>query len=296
MGFLLTWGFVMSNLIQNSNLFQDHVFSDADYAMWKKIFIKQIVNLQDKAHPIFLSNYKRLKLSANEIPKLGDLNAILLATTGWQVVPVDGLIGNEQYFHLLSKRIFPVAMIMRTSNEELLSKDPDIFHEIFGHCTMLMSSDYADFMQEFAKFALTVKTIDRPIIARLLWFTTETGLIKTESGLKIFGGSLLSSYAESIYCLTSKVPILTPFNLIDIFREPYRADILQKKYFILNDMRQLYCLLNKVNVLLRAVGAARALGENPPLFPVTFDKYSNVGHCYSLKKTVPVILQCGHSS
>ena len=275
----------MANLIQNFNSFPDNVFSEGDYAMWEELFIKQIKNLQDKAHPIFFSNYNRLKLSANEIPKLIDLNASLLAATGWEVVPVNGLIESKQYFHLLSKRLFPVAMIMRTKDQNLLSKDPDFFHEIFGHCTMLMSSDYADFMQEFAIFALTVKTIDHPIIARLLWFTTETGLIKTKSGIKIFGSSILSSYEESIYCLTSKVPILTPFNLVDIFREPYRADILQKKYFLLNDTRQLYCLLDNINILLRAVAIARELGEKPPLFPITFDKYSNIGHCYSLKKT-----------
>ncbi|MDF1758085.1 MAG: phenylalanine 4-monooxygenase [Legionellaceae bacterium] len=274
----------MANLSQNFNFIQESAFSDEDYQVWKEVFNKQSKNLQNKACPVFLSNCKRLHLSGNCIPTLESLNKTISASTGWHVMPVDGLINNEEYFHLLSNKIFPIAMSMRSKREELISKDPDIFHEIFGHCTMLMSSDYANFMQEFAKLSLTIKEVDRPIIARLLWFTTETGLIKTKSGTKIFGSSLLSSYKESIYCLNSNEPIIKPFELVDVFREPYRADILQKVYFILNNTNQLYNLLDNTDKILSSIATARELGERPALFPITNDKYSNIGHCHSLRK------------
>ena len=279
----------MSNLMQNLDVEQNldslkrYEFSATEKKLWKEIFTKQIDNLQDKAAPFFFDNCKRLKLSSDEIPNITDLNDILSTNTGWRVAPVSGLTEYDYYFHLLSNRIFPIAMHIRSTDEAHLSKDPDIFHEVFGHCTMLLSSDYADFMQEFAKLALTVCESDRPIIARLLWFTTETGLIETKEGLRIFGSSLLSSYAESIYSLTSNEPIIKSFDLIEVFREPYRADILQKVYFVLNNTEQCYSLLNQVNVIMEAISIAKELGEYSPRFPVTFDKYSNVGHCNSRK-------------
>lgn len=276
----------MSILLQNDAFNEECNFSIYENEMWKKLFTKQVKNIQDKAYPEFLHNLNLLDLKANRIPNIKEINSKLFAATGWQVVPVKGLLDHELYFELLSNRKFPIAMMMRTNDEENLSKDPDIFHEVFGHCTMLISREYADFMYEFATFSKSVKVSDRPIFARLIWFTTETGLIHTENGLKIFGSSILSSYDESIYCLTSPIPTHKPFNLIDIYREPYRADILQTTYYLLENTNQLYSVLDNINELYNALQIARLLGEHPPKFTVTNDKYINIGHCNPLTTTL----------
>jgi phenylalanine-4-hydroxylase len=273
----------MSNMLQNDSVTEERSFSSDAHLMWQKLFSKQITNLKDKAFPTYLINLEKLGLLHERIPTIEELN-IRLSATGWQVIPVTGLIQYELYFELLANRKFPIAMIMRLDNEENLCKDPDVFHEIFGHCTMLITPEYANFMQEFAKFALTIKKTDRPIFARLIWFTTETGLINTEHGLRIFGSSILSSYTESIYCLESHEPIRKPFNIVNIFREPYRADILQKTYYILENTNQVYGLLNNTNELYEAVKIARELGEFIPRFPITHDKYSNIGHCHHINE------------
>lgn len=273
----------MSNLLQNSPIELDK-FSIKDHSMWQKLFSKQVSNLHDKAFRPFLDNLERLELTEDHIPSLEVLNHKLLVISGWQTIPVSGLIEHELYFQLLASKKFPVAMIMRDNDEENLSKDPDIFHEIFGHCTMLLTPEYAHFMSEFSRFLLAVRKIDRPLFARLLWFTTETGLINTPEGLRIFGSSILSSYTESTYSLQSTEPTRKPFELVEMFREPYRADILQKTYFILEDPKQLYSLLDDTDKLYKVVNQARLLGEHTPRFPITNDKYSNIGHCFSTEK------------
>lgn len=275
----------MSNMLQNNHLTEERLFTVNEHKMWQKLFEKQTSNLKNKACTIFLKNLIKMELSPVKIPTIREINIKLMSVSGWQVIPVTGLIEYELYFELLANRKFPIAMIIRQDNEENLSKDPDIFHEIFGHCTMLFSFDYAEFMQEFAKFILKVRTIDRPIFSRLIWFTTETGLIKDLDGLKIFGSSILSSFDESIYCLKSIEPIRKTFNLLDIFREPYRADILQKTYYILDSSQQLYRLLDNTQQLLELVDEARNLGEFTPNFPIIYNKYANIGHCYPIKKT-----------
>lgn len=267
-------------MIQNQFITQKENFSNSEDMVWKKLYSKQILNLQNKAFPTFLENIKSFKLPINKVPLLSDVSDILRAATGWQVAPVSGLLDYDTYFTLLSKKKFPSTTFIRAQHEENLSKDPDIFHEIFGHCTMLLSHEYADFMAEYAKFALTVANKNRPLFARLIWFTTETGLIQIDNQLKIYGSSILSSYDESTYCLQKSGPIHKPFNIESIFREPFRADLLQRVYYVINDINQVYSLINNTSLLYKILYNARQLGEFAALFPIEQNKYSNIGHCY----------------
>lgn len=260
----------------------EFIFTPKDDAMWSKLYKKQSTQLQNIATKTFLKKLEQFNLPTNRVPTLNEISERLLSATGWQVRPVKGLIGYNTYFSLLKRRQFPVAMFMRTENEENLSKDPDLFHEVFGHCTMLMFQPYADFMQSFAEFALSVLPDDQPLFSRLIWFTTETGLIRSEGEIKVFGSSVLSSYDEARYAVYHASPIRKPFDIVNIFREPYRADILQKVYYILDHPNQLYSLLNDTSALYEALEIARSLGEFEPLFEVSNDKYSNVGHCYPI--------------
>ncbi len=280
----------MSNLLQNDFSHNNITFTKDEHAMWKRLFTKQMINLKDKAYPVFFSNMEKFCLSSEKIPSLKEISERLYSASGWKVVPVQGLIDFEHYFHLLSQKKFPSTMFIRTINEENLAKDPDIFHEVFGHCTMLMSQDYADFMQEYARFALTVKECDRPLFARLIWFTTETGLINTANGVKIFGSSVISSYSESIYCFEKDGPIIKPFNIVHIFQEPYRADLLQKVYYTLDSSKQIFNVLNNIPELYSALKEARQLGEFQPLFPVEHNKYTNIGHCIPLQEIAEYVV------
>lgn len=253
-------------------------YTKKDHQMWQTLLEKQTINLQDKVNPVFLHNWRKFNLPSQRIPLLNEISERLYAATKWKVEPVLGLIGYETYFSLLKNRRFPVADFIREESELELSKDPDIFHEVFGHCTMLLSQDYADFMSEFGKFALTISSEDRPMFARLIWFTTETGLIQYERQIKIYGSSIISSYKESLYCLQNQV-IHKPFDVISIFREPYRADILQNVYYVLEQAQQIYNLLADTSYLFKLLKKARLLGEHPALFPVVKSKYCNAGHC-----------------
>ena len=273
----------MSVLLQNSEMdCQEATFSPEDHAMWQKLYRKQSLRLNNLATPAFFSNLQQFNLPQNRVPTLSEISERLFEATGWQVTPVTGLLDYNSYFFLLQKRLFPTAMFMRKISEENLCKDPDLFHEVFGHCTMLLSKNYADFMQKFAEFALGVKTEDRLLFARLIWFGTETALIKLENKLHIFGSSILSSYEESDYAINEPNVIRKPFDIINIFREPYRADILQKVYYVLENEQQLYQLINDIPALYRALDTARQLGEAKVLFEKSDDKYSNIGQCKQL--------------
>ncbi len=260
----------------------NHLYTADDHSMWKMLYNNQVKNLQNRVNPEFLKNLEQFNLPTESIPNIADISEKLYAVNAWSVEPVAGLIGYEEYFTLLKQRKFPVAEFIRTQSEKDLSKDPDIFHEIFGHCTMLMSESYADFMAEYGKFALTIPALDRPMFARLIWFTAETGLININNKVKIYGSSILSSYKEACYCLDDNTVVQKPFDVISIFREPYRADILQKVYYVLENENQMYDLLSNTAHLFKLLKKARNLGEFKALFPVIKNKYANIGYCTPL--------------
>jgi phenylalanine-4-hydroxylase len=64
----------------------------------------------------------------------------------------------------------------------------------------------------------------------------------------------------------SAAAIRKPFDLIEVLRTPYRIDIHQPIYYVLESMEQLLELSKQD--LFTAIEQARALGLHAPLYPV----------------------------
>ncbi len=131
---------------------------------------------------------------------------------------------------------------------------------------MLAHPIYADFMQEYGKIALKASEQDRAYLARFYWFTVEFGLIKTPLGIRAYGGGILSSINETVYSVESDKPQRKPFDPLTVLRTPYRIDMLQTVYFVIDSYQQLYDFL-KLD-LDKLLDEARRLGEFAPTFPV----------------------------
>lgn len=218
--------------------------------MWNSLYDSQIMNLQNKACNQFLINFKRLNLLPDRIPSLIDLYVKFKNLTGWKIFPVNGLVESTEYFKLLSNKTFPISTKIRSAKNRVISAEPDIFHDIFGHCTMLICQDYANFLCEFAKFYLQRNRLEKKLLINLIWFTTETGLCKDRSNLKVFGSSILSSYLESNHCLDSSVVQHKPFCIQSIFKESYSIDKMQNTYYYLQGPEQLYSIIRNTSYLI----------------------------------------------
>lgn len=241
-------------------------YSSEENHVWSLLFSRQEKLLPGRACDEYLDGLTKLKLSADRIPQLPDVNRMLSALTGWEVVPVAALISARAFFELLATRRFPAATFIRTEEELDYVQEPDIFHELFGHCPMLTNPVYADFVQTYAQRVLTFPESDWPLLQRLFWFTVEFGLIDTADGLRIYGGGILSSVSETVYSVESNIPMRVLFDPLVAFRTPYRIDRLQLVYFVIRDYREFYdfVTLNITELLQQA----RILGEFPPFFPV----------------------------
>ena len=237
-------------------------------AIWHELYKRQIKIIENRACNEYIEGLKKLNLPVNRVPQCTEVSAALTRETGWAVAPVSALIPFDEFFQLLANRQFPAASFVRSREELDYLKEPDIFHEVFGHCPMLTDPVYADFVHTYGKIGLKASNADRVLIARLFWFTIEFGLINTKAGLRIYGAGILSSKEETIYALESPFPQRKPFDALDALRTPYRYDIKQPVYFVMNDYDSLYNL-SKTDII-ALINRSRELGEYPmPSSPMT---------------------------
>lgn len=239
-------------------------YTPEENAVWTQLITRQREIVKNRACEDYLRGLEILQLPEDHVPQCHEISKRLTAASGWTVVPVPALISANEFFTLLSERKFPAASFIRIPEELDYLEEPDIFHELFGHCPMLTNPVYADFMQHYGQLALNAPEADRDLLARLYWFTVEFGLINTEHGLRIYGGGILSSKNETIYAVESAKPTRLPFTGLDALRTPYRIDIMQPVYFVINDFAELYNLLKKD--IHQTIVQAKSLGEFPPHF------------------------------
>lgn len=240
-----------------------------EHHIWYKLYTQQKALLPGRACQEYLNGIDMLGLPKDQIPQLPDVNRVLEATTGWRTEAVPALISFDKFFALLASKRFPVATFIRREEELEYLQEPDIFHEIFGHCPLLTHPSFAHFTHKYGQLGAQASKEDRVFLARLYWFTVEFGLLRTNGvdskGVSIYGGGILSSPGETHYALESAEPEHREFDLVDVLRTPYRIDIMQPIYYVLNSIEQLFEIAD--SDIPGAIAQAKRLGLFEPRFP-----------------------------
>jgi len=215
-------------------------FSADEHAMWDRLFARQSAMLPGRAADAFLRGLDVLKLSRPGIPDYRELNARLTAATGWEVVAVPGLVPDDVFFEHLANRRFPAGNFIRRPDQLDYLKEPDVFHDVFGHVPMLADPVFADYMVAYGKGGLRSLGFGAlHKLARLYWYTVEFGLIEEAGGLRIYGAGIVSSYGESVFALDDPSPNRIGFDLLRIMRTDYRIDDYQQNYFVIPSLEHL---------------------------------------------------------
>ena len=217
-------------------------YSETDHAVWAQLFERQQQVLQGRASDEFLRNQRAMGMSPDRIPRFDDLNRVLRAETGWELVGVEGLLPELTFFDHLANRRFPVTWWIRKPEQMDYLSEPDLFHDLFGHVPLLMNPVFADYMAAYGRGGVKAHGIGPEALVnltRLYWYTVEFGLIRQPDGLRIYGSGIVSSKGESIHCLESPAPNRIGFDLERIMRTRYRIDTFQKTYFVIDSYEQL---------------------------------------------------------
>ncbi len=216
-------------------------YTKEQHSLWRRLYARQFELVRGYAFDEYLGYLGNLDMSQS-IPDFADISTRLRSSTGWEIVAVPGLIPDLAFFNLLADRRFPTTVWLRKPEEFDYIVEPDIFHDCFGHVPLLFSQHYADYLQAYGIGALKAAKLGPEalvMIGRLFWFTVEFGLIRTPSGIRVFGAGILSSSGEIVHSIDSPEPRRLPFDLERIMRTDYHIDRYQDPYFVIESFEKL---------------------------------------------------------
>lgn len=242
-----------------------HIAYTADEdSVWRDLVARQLPNVRAHCARPYLDGLDLLSLPQARVPQCDEVSRALLPLTGWRVAPVPALIGFGRFFSMLAQRCFPAASFIRSRTDFDYIEEPDIFHEIFGHAPLLTDPRFAAFSQAIGQTGLRCAKEDYAWLIRLYWFSIEFGMTREGGQLKALGSGLASSPTELLWSVGSG-PEHRPFDVIDILCTPYRIDIHQPVYFVLDSLDDLFAAADRD--LLADIATARRLGLHQPKFP-----------------------------
>ncbi len=226
-------------------------YTDEDREVWKLLYERQIVNLPGAASRAYLEGIDKIGFEAEKIPKFEEMNEVLRQLTGWEVAVVPGLIPEKDFFELMAEKKFPASTWLRKLSELDYLEEPDMFHDVFGHVPLLTNQSFVDFLQSLSKIAL--RYINNPyaieLISRLYWFSVEFGLIHENGEMRIYGAGILSSAGETKYSLEGTA-LYFEYDVRQMLLTPFRKDVFQDRYFIINSYEQLYNSVDDIDEIL----------------------------------------------
>jgi phenylalanine-4-hydroxylase len=247
-----------------SNAVTSSPYTADECLTWRILFDRQTALLYRRAPAAFFEGLRALGLSREAPPDLLVLSKRLQSLTGWSLVPARGRISDETYLEMLADRKLPVATWLRARRDTEFLPGPDLFHDVFGHLPLLAAEPtYAAFLAQVGQLARQQHVLGSraaPWLTRLLWHTTEFGLLTGADGRRVvIGAGLLSSAAELHFALASDTEELTPrrldFSVPDILASPVVRAEFQPKYFELSGWEQLLTGFAEVATRLSAPGS-----------------------------------------
>jgi phenylalanine-4-hydroxylase len=243
------------------------LYSDENHEAWRKLFARMHAKWLKYANKYFLEGIASLSLDPHQVPRLGDVNRFLEPLTHFKAKPVSGYVPAFMFFDCLRNREFPTTITIRRSDQLDYLPEPDIFHDIAGHVPMHTDPAFADALVRFGDCAHTAADLVADIsdpderirrltsiitaMARFFWFTIEFGLMNSDSGLKVYGSGLLSSFGEIEHCIESPEVQRYPIQLEWVINQSFEIDHYQPLLFYVESFDHLFQLVDELESWMR---------------------------------------------
>eukprot|EP00357_Protocruzia_adherens_P018356 CAMPEP_0115016396 /NCGR_PEP_ID=MMETSP0216-20121206/27413_1 /TAXON_ID=223996 /ORGANISM="Protocruzia adherens, Strain Boccale" /LENGTH=436 /DNA_ID=CAMNT_0002386847 /DNA_START=32 /DNA_END=1342 /DNA_ORIENTATION=+ len=176
---------------------------------------------------------KNCGFSKGKIPQLRDISEYLKQQTGWSLKPAAGFLTNREFLNGLAFKVFHCTQYMRHFSRPLFTPDPDISHEVIGHCPMFTNRDFCDMSQTIGLASLGASDDDIARLGTLYWFTVEFGLVEDEKtgAKKGYGAGVLGSAEEMENAISGNVKYV-PLDCAQAAEMEFPIDSVQSVYTV----------------------------------------------------------------
>jgi len=221
--------------------------------IWTQLVENQYPVVSKYASKEYLQGLDLLDIKPGNDIAIESINQKLKSLVDWQVVLVDGLLSEVDFFKILKNKKFPISRKLRSESEIDYSPEPDYFHDLFGHVPLLTNKWFSGFLFELSSIAYDNNYNKNVIdcLSRIFWYTYEVGLMMENDQIKAYGGAILSSNKEYLNVYGENSQIL-PFNFEVILEKDYNYNI-QEQYYFINDVKELYDCIPLISKSLNSV-------------------------------------------
>ena len=171
-------------------------YTAAEHAVWATVWQKLQPVHARHACQAYRDACARLGLDSTFIPQLADVNPTLRAHTGFQMIPVAGLVTSRVFLGQLGQGTFLSTQYIRHASRPLYTPEPDVVHELIGHAASLGDPTLASLNRLFGRAASRATDEQITVLERLYWYTLEFGLVEEQGETRAYGSGLLSSFGE----------------------------------------------------------------------------------------------------
>lgn len=244
------------------------LYSQENHQAWKKLHARLRPRWERYANEHFLKGIESLRLDPDRIPRLADVNSFLYRATRFRTKAVSGYVPAFVFFDCLRNREFPTTVTIRRPDCLDYLPEPDIFHDIAGHVPMHTDANFAEALVRFGECAHTavalasgirdrgrkIQTLTSIIkaMARFFWFTVEFGLMRSPTGLRVYGSGLLSSYGEIEHSIESTDVQRYPIQLEWAVNQAFEIDRYQPLLFVADSFDHLFGLVGELEQWMKA--------------------------------------------
>ena len=174
---------------------EDILYLETENKTWEYIFTELNKLYISSACSPYRSSLGSLNISSDSIPQFSQINKEL-ASHDFRVHPVEGLIGTRRFMEKLSEGTMLCTRYIRHHSNPHYTPEPDIVHEVMGHCVFFADPKYRELNRAFGRAAKRADNVLLEKIAQLYWYTVEFGICTEEGDPKAWGAGLLSSVEE----------------------------------------------------------------------------------------------------
>ncbi|WP_456824469.1 phenylalanine 4-monooxygenase [Cellulomonas sp. P5_E12] len=172
-------------------------YTDSENEIWRTVCRELAPKHERLAIRGYLEGKEALDLPTDHVPQLDEVSAGLAPLSGFQLHPAAGLVPLDVFYGSLADGVFHSTQYLRHPSQPLYTPEPDILHEVVGHCNLLANPAIAEVKRRAGEAARRCETPEGlQYVADVFWFTIEFGVMYENGELRAYGAGLLSSYGE----------------------------------------------------------------------------------------------------
>jgi phenylalanine-4-hydroxylase len=166
-------------------------------ALWELVSAELARKHRACACAEYLRAARRLDLPRQRVPQLREVSERIEGLTHFRIEPVAGLVSTRRFYGSLADRRFLATQYIRHHSVPFYTPEPDVVHELIGHCNTLASPVFADLYERAGRASLRAEADESlEFFSRVWWFSLEFGVVHEDGELRTYGAGLLSSYGE----------------------------------------------------------------------------------------------------